>query len=316
MAYLEVSNVTKHYGKTLAVDDVSFTAEPGRILGLLGPNGAGKTSTIRMITYIAVPDAGEIQYEGTQVGPWSQQRMGYLPEERGLYKRLRVKEQLVYLGTLKGLSRSTAAKRANRWLDRFDATDWADRKTEELSKGMQQKIQFIATLLHDPSLLIFDEPFSGLDPINAELLRDIILELRREDRTILFASHRMEQVEQLCDDICLMAEGDVVLDGPLSDIKEQFSKNTVVLEFAGDDAFLDSLEEEGLVRINTRSAHRAEVALTDGTPARQVLDWALSETDELYRYERVAPPLNEIFGEVVGEAEARRMREAAVAEAR
>jgi len=308
MSHLSVENVTKRYGDTVAVDDVSFSAEPGRILGLLGPNGAGKTSTIRMITYIMVPDAGTIQYDGQRVGAWSQQRMGYLPEERGLYKRLRVKEQLVYLGTLKGLSKQDASDRADHWLDRFDATDWADMKTEELSKGMQQKVQFIATLLHDPSLLIFDEPFSGLDPINSELLRDIILELRRDDRTILFASHRMEQVEQLCDDICLMAQGDVVLQGPLREIKEQFGKNTLVLEFDGDDTFIDELADAGQVRINTRSTHRAELSLADGTDARKVLDLALDRTDELYRYERVAPPLNEIFVEVVGESEARRMQ--------
>ncbi|PSQ94278.1 MAG: ABC transporter [Bacteroidetes bacterium SW_7_64_58] len=315
MAHLDVSDVTKRYGDTLAVDDVSFEAEPGRILGLLGPNGAGKTSTIRMITYIAVPDAGAVRYDGREVGPWSQQRMGYLPEESGLYDRLRVKEQLVYLGTLKGLSRADAAEQADYWLDRFDATDWADMKTEELSKGMQQKIQFIATLLHDPSLLIFDEPFSGLDPINADLLRDIILELRREDRTILFASHRMEQVEQLCDDICLMAGGEVVLQGALRDIKEQFGTNTLVLEFDGPDTFIDELARAGRVRVNTRSAHRAELTLADDTDARTVLDLALDRTDDVYRYERVAPPLNEIFVDTVGEAEAERLQKQSVATA-
>ncbi|MFB6278136.1 MAG: ABC transporter ATP-binding protein [Salinibacter sp.] len=315
MAHLEVSNVTKRYGDTVAVDDVSFSAEPGRILGLLGPNGAGKTTTIRMITYIAVPDVGAVHYDGREVGAWSQQRMGYLPEESGLYDRLQVKEQLVYLGTLKGLSESKAADQADYWLDRFDATDWADMKTEELSKGMQQKIQFIATLLHDPSLLIFDEPFSGLDPINAELLRDIILELRRDDRTILFASHRMEQVEQLCDDLCLMANGEVVLGGSLREVKEQFGENTLVLEFDGPDTFIDELESAGRVRVNTRSAHRAELTLADDTDARTVLDLALDRTDELYHYERVAPPLNEIFVEVVGEAEAERMQKESVATA-
>jgi len=309
MAHLAVENVTKRYGDTVAVNDVSFEARPGRILGLLGPNGAGKTSTIRMITYIMVPDEGTVRFDGQPVGPWSQQRMGYLPEERGLYKRLRVKEQLVYLGTLKGLSRSEAADRADHWLNRFDATGWADLKTEELSKGMQQKIQFIATLLHAPSLLIFDEPFSGLDPINADLLRDVILELRRNDRTILFASHRMEQVEQLCDDICLMAEGDVVLRGPLHEVKEQFGKNTLVLEFDGDDAFIDALEAEGLVRVHSRSPHRAELGLVGDASPRRVLARALDGTDELYRYERVAPPLNEIFVDVVGEQEARRMQQ-------
>ena len=315
MAHLEVSSVTKRYGDTVAVDDVSFSAEPGRILGLLGPNGAGKTTTIRMITYIAVPDVGSVHYDGHTVGAWSQQRMGYLPEESGLYDRLHVKEQLVYLGTLKGLSEPEAAEQADYWLDRFDATDWADMKTEELSKGMQQKIQFIATLLHDPSLLIFDEPFSGLDPINAELLRDIILELRRDDRTILFASHRMEQVEQLCDDICLMANGEVVLGGSLREVKEQFGQNTLVLEFDGPDAFIDELESAGQVRVNTRSAHRAELTLADDTDARTVLDIVLDRTDELYRYERVEPPLNEIFVEVVGEAEAERMQKESVATA-
>jgi ABC-2 type transport system ATP-binding protein len=310
MAHLSVDGVTKHYDDTVAVDDVSFEAHPGRILGLLGPNGAGKTSTIRMITHIMVPDAGTIRYDGQPVGPWSQQRMGYLPEERGLYKRLRVKEQLVYLGTLKGLSRPDAAARADHWLDRFDATGWADLQTEELSKGMQQKVQFIATLLHDPSLLILDEPFSGLDPINADLLRDIILELRRDDRTILFASHRMEQVEELCDDICLMAEGDVVLHGPLPDIKEHFGQNTLVLEFDGDASFLDALQTAGRIRIHSRSAHRAELSLADDLDARTVLDRALDNTDEVYRYERIRPPLSEIFVEVVGEAQARRLHTA------
>ena len=315
MAQLHVSDVVKTYGATTAVDHVSFSAAPGRILGLLGPNGAGKTSTIRMITHITMPDSGSVTYEGKPVGPWSQQRMGYLPEERGLYKRLKVQEQLVYLGTLKGLSKQEARTNARYWLDRFDATNWASMKTDELSKGMQQKIQFIATLLHDPSLLIFDEPFSGLDPINADLLRDIILDLRKDDRTILFASHRMEQVEQLCDDICLMARGEIVLRGALRDVKRQFGRNTVVVEFDGNDAFVDALVDADIVRVNTRTAHRAELTLTGNAPARRVLDAALSGVDELYRFERVEPPLSEIFVETVGEAEARRMQEQAVAAA-
>ena len=315
MAQLHVSHVVKTYGDTTAVDDVSFSAEPGRILGLLGPNGAGKTSTIRMITHITRPDSGSVTYDGRPVGPWSQQRMGYLPEERGLYKRLKVKEQLVYLGTLKGLPRREASEKADYWLDRFEASDWGSMKTEELSKGMQQKIQFIATLLHEPSLLIFDEPFSGLDPINADLLRDIILDLRKDDRTILFASHRMEQVEQLCDDICLMARGEIVLRGALRDVKRQFGRNTVVVEFDGNDAFVDALVDADIVRVNTRTAHRAELTLTGNAPARRVLDAALSGVDELYRFERVEPPLSEIFVETVGEAEARRMQEQAVAAA-
>lgn len=311
MSHLQVSNVTKRYGSTVAVDDVSFSARPGRILGLLGPNGAGKTSTIRMITYITGPDEGEITYEGKPVGTWSQRRMGYLPEERGLYKQLRVKEQLVYLGTLKGMAKSQASKRADYWLDRFDATTWADKETEELSKGMQQKVQFIATLLHDPSLLILDEPFSGLDPINSDLLRDIILELRKDDRTILFASHRMEQVEQLCDDICLIARGEIVLQGDLREVKESFGRNTVIVEFDGDDHFIDRLANDEVVRVNTRNAHRAEMTLLNGD-ADRVLQATLDAVDELYRYERTTPSLNEIFVEVVGETKAREMQEEAV----
>jgi len=312
MRELQVSGISKRYGSTIAVNDVSFSARPGRILGLLGPNGAGKTSTIRMITYITVPDQGTVTYGGETVGAWSQQQMGYLPEERGLYKQLRVKEQLVYLGMLKGMSKAESAERSHYWLDRFEATSWASKKTEELSKGMQQKVQFIATLLHDPSLLILDEPFSGLDPINADLLRDIILELRRDDRTILFASHRMEQVEQLCDDICLMARGEIVLNGPLNDVKRQFGENTVVVEFDGDDGFVDRLVNEGAVRVNTRSAHRAELTLVGEAQPRQVLEAALAVVDELYRFERTAPPLNEIFVDVVGEQEVKRMQKEAV----
>jgi ABC-2 type transport system ATP-binding protein len=261
-----------------------------------------------MITYITGPDKGTIRYDGRPVGPWSQQRMGYLPEERGLYKKLKVREQLLYLGELKGLARRVAAERADHWLDRFDAADWAGMDTEELSKGMQQKIQFIATLLHDPSLLIFDEPFSGLDPINSELLRDIILELRDDGRTILFASHRMEQVEQLCDDICLMADGDIVLQGALREIKGRFGRNSIILEFEGDDGFLDDLVAEGAVRIETKSRHRARLHLNDGASARRVLQTALDRTEAVYRFERVEPSMNEIFIEVVGEERARKLR--------
>ena len=311
MAVLSVENATKQYGDTTAVNRISFEATPGRILGLLGPNGAGKTSTIRMITYILVPDAGTIRYDGRKVGPWSQQRMGYLPEERGLYKKLKVKEQLIYLAELKGLNRTDAAERVDYWLERFEAQGWAQMETSELSKGMQQKIQFIATLLHDPSLLIFDEPFSGLDPINSELLRDIILELRDDGRTILFASHRMEQVEQLCDDICLMADGEIVLQGALRDIKGRFGRNSLILEFEGDDGFIDDLADAGHVRIETRSRHRARLHLNDGASARHVLETALDHTETVYRFERVEPSMNEIFIEVVGEERARKLRQAA-----
>jgi ABC-2 type transport system ATP-binding protein len=301
MADLSVEHVTKRYDGTTAVDDVSFTARPGRILGLLGPNGAGKTSTIRMITHILAPDEGRVLYDGEPVGPESQQRMGYLPEERGLYKKLKVGEQLRYLAELKGVARATADEKIARWLRRFEAEEWTDKTTEELSKGMQQKVQFIATLLHEPSLYIFDEPFSGLDPLNAQLLREIILELREAGATILFASHRMEQVEQLCDDLCLMSSGRIVLEGPIQEVKSRFGRDTVVLEFAGSGAFLDRLESEGYVSIHNRSTRRAEMRLQEGTPARRVLEEAMQHTDEIFRFEQVAPPLNEIFIDVVSD---------------
>lgn len=303
---LTVDNVVKRYGRFTAVDRVSFEAQPGRILGLLGPNGAGKTSTIRMITYITAPDEGQILYDGRPVGTWSQERMGYLPEERGLYKKLKVGEQLLYFAELRGLRPAEAKKKVRYWLDRFEARDWAQKKTEELSKGMQQKVQFIATILHDPALLIFDEPFSGLDPINSELLREIILELKDEGRTILFASHRMEQVEQMCDDICLISKGQIVLKGPLRDVKRSFGRNTVIMEFSGNPAFLDALEADGLVQVGVRTHTRAEMRLLDGTTARGVLERVLPAVDEVYRFELVEPPLNEIFVTVVSEREGRR----------
>lgn len=301
MGHLTIDHATKRYGSLTAVDDVSFEAQSGRILGLLGPNGAGKTSTIRMITYITVPDSGRVLLDGKPVGPWSQAQMGYLPEERGLYKKLKVGEQLVYLGTLKGLSRSEALKKTRYWLERFDLKDWAHKKTEELSKGMQQKIGFIGTILHDPKLLILDEPFAGLDPINSELLRQIITEFKEKGCTILFASHRMEQVEQMCDDICLISKGSIVLKGALREVKRSFGRNTVILEFAGGDGFLDRLEVESGLRMLSRSAGRAEIQLVNNTPEvrKQLLDRALASVDELYRYELVEPSMNDIFVSVV-----------------
>jgi len=300
MPLLQVEHVTKRYGNLTAVDDVSFTAEPGRIFGLLGPNGAGKTSIIRMITYIMVPDTGQIMLGGQPVGPQTQQRMGYLPEERGLYKKLKVGEQLVYFARLKGMSGSEAERAVRHWLARFDAKDWYDKKVEALSKGMQQKVQFIVTIVHGPELIILDEPFSGLDPINAELLQEVIAELRNAGRTVLFASHRMEQVEQICDDICLIAEGRVVLSGPLREVKRQFGSNTVTLVFDGPEGWLDGLEAEGAVSVLSRTAGHVTARLLNGTPPRRVLDAALDFVQEVYHFELHEPPMDEIFRMAVG----------------
>ena len=295
MAYLEIEQLVKRYGSTVAVDHLDLEAERGRILGLLGPNGAGKTSTIRVITFILLPDGGTVTLQGRPVGSWSQKHIGYLPEERGLYRKMEVGEQLVYLARLKGMSPSEAEAATRRWLDRFDASDWYGRATDELSKGMQQKIQFIATLLHDPDLLIFDEPFSGLDPLNADLLREIILDLKDEGHVVLFASHRMEQVERLCDDICLMAEGRAVISGSLREVKRSFGKNTVEIAFGGAGSFVDDLVAEGRVRVVERGPHHAELRLLEGTSGRDVLETALAASGEVTGYELVEPSLGEIF---------------------
>ena len=300
---LSVSSVTKKYATKLAVDRVSFSVDKGRIFGLLGPNGAGKTSTIRMIAFITMPDEGEIRFQDRTVGAWSQRVMGYLPEERGLYKKMRVRDQLEYLAALKGMSSSDASDAITYWLDRFEASSWGSKKIEELSKGMQQKVQFIATVAHKPQLLIFDEPFSGLDPLNAELLQEVIFELKEDGRTILFASHRMEQVEQLCDDICLVSDGRVVLDGALRDVKNSFGRNVINLEFSGSTDFLTQLETVGNIRVINKTQNRAEVRLLDGTEPRTVLEASIANLDEIHKFELVEPSLNEIFIAVVSGAD-------------
>ena len=299
MPELEVQDATKRYGATLAVDRVSFRARPGRLLGLLGPNGAGKSSTLRMIAAITAPDRGRVTWDGRDVGPASQERMGYLPEERGLYRKMKVGEQLAYFGQLKGLSRAAAAAAARRWLERLDAAAWLSKRTDELSKGMQQKVQFVATVLHDPDLVVLDEPFSGLDPLNGALLRDIVLEMREAGKTVVFASHRMEQVEQLCDDVCLIAAGRVVLAGALADVKRRFARDAVTLDWRGSGAWLEGLVREGAVRVLKRREGHAELQLLDGTPSKTVLDHARFGVDELLRFALDAPPMDEIFRRAV-----------------
>jgi ABC-2 type transport system ATP-binding protein len=288
---IDVSNLWKSFGKKDAVQDASFKAEPGRIFGLLGPNGAGKTTTIRMINDILTPDRGEVRIKNVIAGPQTQKWIGYMPEERGLYKKMKVGEQLLYFAKLKGLSTSEGKKVILRWLERFEASDWIKQEVGELSKGMSQKIQFIATILHDPDIAIFDEPFSGLDPINSELLKTVILELKAQGKTILFSTHRMEQVEQMCDDIALFNEGQVVLTGNLAEIKSSFGENTVLLEYEGDGAFIDDLEN---VRINNRSNRFAEIRILEGQTASAILKQAINHV-EVKKFEQVEPSLTEIF---------------------
>ncbi|SMO65213.1 ABC transporter ATP-binding protein [Fodinibius sediminis] len=297
MAVINVNSISKSFGKTQAVKEVNFEVEKGRIFGLLGPNGAGKTTAIRMINHIIIPDAGTITINGRKASSQTQKMIGYMPEERGLYKKMKVGEQLIYLARLKGLTYDEARKTTRYWLDRFDASDWYHKKVGELSKGMSQKIQFIATIAHDPDIYIFDEPFSGLDPINSEMLKEIVIELRQKDKTVLFSTHRMEQVEQMCDDICLFNKGQVVLKGNLREIKQSFGKNTVTIEFQGDPTFLDRLEQ---VRINNRSTNFAEIRVLNGQDIQQILQLAMQHA-EIYKFERVEPSLTEIFISTVGE---------------
>ena len=288
---IDVQNVSKHFGKATAVNQVSFGVEKGQIFGLLGPNGAGKTTTIRMINHILNPDTGSISILGEAVSPKSQKRIGYLPEERGLYKKMKVFDQLMYLAQLKGLSYINAKTAIEFWLDRFEASSWKKKEVSELSKGMSQKIQFIATVAHDPEIYIFDEPFSGLDPINSEMLKEVILGEKKRGKTILFSTHRMEQVEQMCDDICLFNQGKAVLQGNLQSIKQSFGNNTVLLDFIGDSEFLNQLEG---VRINNRSTNFAEIRLLEGASPQPILEIAMKHA-EIQRFEIVQPSLQDIF---------------------
>lgn len=288
---IDVQNVSKHFGKATAVNQVSFGVEKGQIFGLLGPNGAGKTTTIRMINHILNPDTGHISILGEAVSPKSQERIGYLPEERGLYKKMKVFDQLMYLAQLKGLSQTAAKTAIEFWLDRFEASSWKKKEVSELSKGMSQKIQFIATVAHDPEIYIFDEPFSGLDPINSEMLKEVILEEKKRGKTILFSTHRMEQVEQMCDDICLFNQGKAVLQGNLQSIKQSFGNNTVLLDFIGDSEFLNQLVG---VRINNRSTNFAEIRLLEGASPQHILEIAMKHA-EIQRFEIVQPSLQDIF---------------------
>lgn len=297
MEIIHLNKVSKAFGKNKAVSEVNFTVEKGRIFGLLGPNGAGKTTTIRMINHILAPDSGIIMINGQQASPVTQKMIGYMPEERGLYKKMKVGEQLLYLTQLKGMPISEAKKAIDFWLDRFGASDWKKKEIGELSKGMSQKIQFIATIAHNPDIYIFDEPFSGLDPINSETLKEVIIDLRSQGKTILFSTHRMEQVEQMCDDICLFNKGKAVLQGDLREVKSSFGKNTIHLEFEGDGSFLDKLEG---VRINNRSTNFAEIRVLDGQNMQEILHLAIDHA-EIHKFERVQPSLNEIFISTVGE---------------
>ena len=295
MPVVELAGVTKAYESKVAVRNLSLSIPAGQIFGLLGPNGAGKTSSIRLMMGITVPDSGRINLFEKPFERRSLERVGYLPEERGLYKKMRVLDQLVFFGQLHGLAAEEARSRALAWSKRMEIADAVHKKTEELSKGMQQKIQLIATLLHDPELIVMDEPFSGLDPVNAVLVERTLLELKDRGKAILFSTHRMEQVEKLCDSICLIDHGAAVLAGNLREIKSRYERNHVIVEFEGNSAFLNSAE---IAEAKNFSGH-AEIKLKPHGDAQKLLHEAAAGAT-IYRFELVEPSLEDIFIQTVG----------------
>ncbi len=295
---LRVENVTKRYGEFTAVEDLSFNVKSGRVFGFLGPNGAGKTTTIRMIVGITYPDEGKIELFGEKVSTEIQNRIGYLPEERGLYKKIKVQEQLRYFAALKGVSQMEADKRIDFWLDRMKLSEWKKKKTTDLSKGMSQKIQFIATVLHDPDLLILDEPFSGLDPVNVEFLIEVIAELKAQHKTIIFSTHLMETAERLCDDIILINKSRKVIGGTLREVKESYNKNMIALRaFGGENVLAD----ETLVSKIISHADELEVHLAETADAQVLLKNLIESGARVSKFEQVEPSLNDIFIEKVKE---------------
>lgn len=300
MNLLETQHIVKDYAQHRALDDVSITIPKGSIFGLLGPNGAGKTSLIRIINQITGPDSGQVIFDGQPLTEKHRARIGYLPEERGLYKKMKVGEQLLYLAQLKGLSKAQAMDRLKIWFTKFDIKTWWDKNVADLSKGMQQKVQFVSTVLHQPDLIILDEPFSGFDPINANLIRDEILELRENGSTIIFSTHRMETVEELCDDIALINRSKKVLEGSKRWIKEQFKTNTYFVEYAGELQELGSAYQIHSSLEVEPGYSRAQIELAEGLTANQLLRDLIAQV-EVRAFGENIPTMNEIFVKVVNE---------------
>ncbi len=293
---LTVSNIVKRFGDHLANDHVSLEAQAGRIFGLLGPNGAGKTTLIRMITNIIQPDEGDILLDGRPVTELAMDRIGYLPEERGLYKKLTVGEQISYFGQLKGLSAREAVQRGHAWLERLDASGWENKKIQELSKGMQQKVQFITTIMHEPQLVILDEPFSGLDPVNAQLLIDTVRSLQDEGTTVILSTHQMDQVEKLCDDIALIHRGKVVLNGPVRDVKAGYRSDRVVIEFNGNEHDLENIDGTQIVN---STAGRVELRISADRLSTDDLLKTVVDRVSITHFDVAEPSLHDIFVKTV-----------------
>lgn len=297
MKILEVESISKSFGDFKAVDNISFSIKEGTVFGLLGPNGAGKTTTLRMIMDIIIPDSGRVSVFGRTNPETAANRIGYLPEERGLYRKMKVGELLLFLTELKSMNRSEAKKEIDYWLERLEMTEWKKKKIEELSKGMQQKIQFVGTILHKPKLLILDEPFGGLDPINTNLIKDIMLEMKHKGTTIIFSTHIMESAEKLCEEIFLINKGQEVLYGKLGDLKRSFGKQNVLIEFEGNDGFLMKSKE---IKKFDNYGNFAEVQLKKNADPQKLLKEAM-EAVVIRKFEVKEPSLNDIFIESVNE---------------
>lgn len=301
MKVLEVRSVSKSYSQHKALNDVSLSVPEGQIFGLLGPNGAGKTSLIRIINQITMPDRGDVLFNGDSLCSNHIKSIGYLPEERGLYKKMKVGEQALYLAHLKGLSTIDAKTALKEWFQKFDITSWWNKTVEDLSKGMAQKVQFITTVLHRPKLLIFDEPFSGFDPINANIIKDEIIKLKEQGTSIIFSTHRMESVEELCDHIALIDKSKKILDGPVQQIKENHKQKIYAVDFSSSNLdFLNVLPES--FNLINKNNHQVDIQIVDQTPASDLIRFLLDKSD-IKAFEEKIPTINEIFIRTVQENE-------------
>ncbi len=301
---LSIRHIEKQYAGHKALSDVSLEVESGQIFGLLGPNGAGKTSLIRIVNQITAPDSGEVYFNGEKLNQSHINRIGYLPEERGLYKKMEIGEQMIYLARLKGLSRDEATKRLKVWFEKLGMETWWKKKVEELSKGMQQKAQFVATVLHEPDLLILDEPFTGFDPVNAELIKDEILELNKKGATILFSTHRMESVEELCDSIALLNLSHKILDGKVRAIRNSYRNDTYMVEYSGEKLSFDGTQPFEIQSESTdEDRYAMKISLKTGSTANQVLQYLLPKT-QITMLQEVIPSMNEVFIETVNKKSA------------
>lgn len=306
MGFLQANNIVKQFANHRALSDVSIDVPKHAVFGLLGPNGAGKTTLIRIINQITGPDSGEILLDGRPLKPEDVANIGYLPEERGLYKKMKVGEQALYLAQLKGMSRHDALKQLKYWFEKFEIQPWWDKKVEELSKGMQQKVQFVTTVLHKPSLLIFDEPFSGFDPINANLLKEEILELRKDGATIIFSTHNMSSVEELCDSITLINQSKAILSGEVAHIRQTYKQHRIHIEFIGDEKAVENVLPQGASVLKREHKHTHQLFEVQLNGQQRINDLLrdLLPVVEIVGIQEILPSMNEIFINVVQQSNA------------